>query len=295
MPTVSVIIPTFNRVHLLDRALRSVFDQSAALLEVIVVDDGSTDSTSEWVANMFPEAVLLTQPNHGVSRARNRGIEMARGEWIAFLDSDDEWCQNKIETQLNAVLTDPGRLICHTDEIWIRNGVRVNPMRKHRKSGGEIFSRCLPRCVISPSSAMLHRSLFERHGCFDEQLLACEDYDLWLRLCAKLEVNHVARPLVIKYGGHADQLSRRYWGMDRFRIRALEKLLDTGDLTLQQERQCLEELLKKTTVYLQGVRRRGREQEAGIYADKLASARARLNAVRPSDTVADRALEVTGP
>ena len=295
METVSVIIPTFNRVQLLNRALRSVFDQSASLLEVIVVDDGSTDSTSEWVAETFPEAVLVTQPNLGVSRARNRGIETARGDWVAFLDSDDEWCQTKIEVQMAAILADSGRPICHTDEIWIRNGVRVNPMRKHRKSGGQIFSRCLPRCVISPSSAILHRSVFERHGGFDERLPACEDYDLWLRLCAKLQVNHVPRPLVIKYGGHADQLSRRYWGMDRFRIRALEKLLDAGDLTPQQEGQCLEELLKKTTVYLQGVRRRGREQEAGIYAGKLARARAQLNIIKSSETVADRVLEAAGP
>ena len=292
MATVSAIIPTFNRVHLLERALRSVFDQSVPLLEVIVVDDGSTDGTSEWVARAFPEAVLMIQPNLGVSRARNRGIEAAKGDWITFLDSDDQWCETKNEEQLAALLADPSRRICHTDEIWIRNGVRVNPMHKHRKGGGEIFSQCLPRCVISPSSVMLHRSVFEVHGVFDEQLPACEDYDLWLRLCAKLQVTYLARPLVIKHGGHADQLSRRYWGMDRFRITALEKLLDGGGLVPEQERQSLEELLKKITVYLQGVQRRGRDSEADLYAAKSAQARVRLETIKRISPAAGQVDEV---
>ena len=104
-------------------------------------------------------------------------------------------------------------------------------MKKHAKSGGHIFRQCLPLCVISPSSVMIQRSLFDEIGLFDESLPACEDYDLWLRICARHPVLFLQEPMIIKHGGHRDQLSRRYWGMDRFRIQALEKIIDAPGLS----------------------------------------------------------------
>ena len=270
MPTVSAIIPTHNRSQTVLRALRSVYAQRIPVNEVIVIDDGSSDDTAARVQAAFPGVNLICQTQHGVSHARNRGIDAAQGEWLAFLDSDDEWLSMKIETQLDAVRNNPSSRICHSNEIWIRNGRRVNPMDKHRKHGGWIFEHCLPRCAISPSSVLLHRSTIEEFGAFDESLPVCEDYDLWLRMTAALPALYIAEPLVKKYGGHSDQLSRSRWGMDRYRIQSLEKLLAAKTLTAVQERQALEELTRKIDIYLTGARRRQRQNEIAIYACKEA-------------------------
>ncbi len=222
---ISVVIPSYNRRHTLERALQSVFEQTSPVDEVILVDDGSTDGSSEMVRQLFPQIEVLTQPNLGVSAARNRGIAAARFEWIALLDSDDSWLPQKIDQIRRAQKLQPGFVLYHSDEIWIRRGVRVNPMQKHRKSGGWIFEQCLPLCAISPSATVISKSTVESLGMFDEQLPACEDYDLWLRLCHRFPVHYINQPLITKYGGHDDQLSQQHPVMDRFRIRALHRLL----------------------------------------------------------------------
>lgn len=264
----SVIIPTHNRVGLLPRALASIHAQTSPPAEVIVVDDGSTDGTERLMQSEFPGVWYLRQENRGVAAARNHGIREARGEWLAFLDSDDEWLPQKLERQLDALAKNPELLVCHTNEIWIRRGRRVNPMKKHAKHGGRIFSKCLPLCVISPSSVVLHRSILTRTGLFDESLPACEDYDLWLRVSSLFPVLYVEEPLIMKYGGHPDQLSRRYWGMDRFRIQALEKVLASGTLSPHDQRAAVCELLDKIEVYLSGARKRGKLDEAAAYQTK---------------------------
>ena len=263
--SVSVIIPTYNRVRTLPRALDSVLAQTRAVDEIIVVDDGSTDSTVDLLLANYPQVKLLQQPNLGVSAARNHGIREASSDWIALLDSDDRWLPTKLEAQVALVEQRPDHRLCHTEEIWIRNGKRVNQMDKHRKSGGHIYSQCLPLCVISPSSVLLHRTLFDEIGLFDETLPACEDYDLWLRICAREPVLFVDTPQIEKYGGHDDQLSRRHWGMDRFRIRALEKMLANGLLTHDQERETVAMLLRKAAILEQGARKRGKLQRADHY------------------------------
>jgi glycosyltransferase involved in cell wall biosynthesis len=181
---ISVIIPTHNRAHTVSLAIESVLKQSLPPAEIIIVDDGSTDETSALIQDEFPDCHYLHQQNQGVSSARNRGITAASGEWLAFLDSDDEWMPNKLAMQASALKSQPDVHLCHTEEIWIRNGTRVNQMKKHAKRGGWIFQHCLPLCAISPSSVIIHHSIFEDVGLFDETLPACEDYDLWLRICA---------------------------------------------------------------------------------------------------------------
>ena len=265
-PPVSVIIPTFNRAHVLSRALDSVLAQTRAAEEVIVVDDGSSDATAEVVSSDYPQVTLLQQENLGVSAARNRGIAQATGDWIALLDSDDRWLPTKLETQFDLIERNPGYRLCHTEEIWIRNGRRINQMEKHRKSGGHIYSKCLPLCVISPSAAVINRSLLDEVGLFDESLPACEDYDLWLRICAHEPVLFVETPQIEKHGGHEDQLSRRHWGMDRFRIRALEKMLASDVLSQEQRAETLAILLGKAAILEQGARKRGKLQRAHYYA-----------------------------
>jgi glycosyltransferase involved in cell wall biosynthesis len=272
---VSVIIPTRNRSVLLRRALASVTAQTMQPAEIIVVDDGSMDGTSRWLPDEFQSVRYVQQPHRGVSAARNRGVEEAGGEWIAFLDSDDEWLPAKLERQLAALHAHPEHALCHTDEIWIRRGRRVNPKDRHAKTGGFIFQRCLPLCVISPSSVMLRRSFLENVGGFDETLPVCEDYDLWLRICSRHPVLYLDEPLVIKHGGHSDQLSRRHWGMDRYRIRALQKIVDSGSLSTQDGEAALRTLVGKIEIYLTGARKRGKP-DVETYEALLAHYRQRL-------------------
>lgn len=264
-PSVSVIIPTRNRSALLRRALESVGAQTHPPQEIIVVDDGSTDDTAQWIGVDFPQVHYLLQPHRGVAAARNTGIGAATGEWIAFLDSDDEWCPAKLERQLDATRGQPRYQLCHTDEIWIRRGRRVNAGKRHAKSGGSIFRRCLPLCVISPSSVLVRRSLLENVGRFDETLPVCEDYDLWLRICSRNPVLFVDEALVVKHGGHEDQLSRRFWGMDRYRIAALEKILASGVLSAGDREATIRTLLDKIEVYVTGARRRDKWDEVKTY------------------------------
>lgn len=262
---VSVIIPTWNRSDLVPRAIGSVLDQSQGPAEVIVVDDGSNDDTAAQIASEFPSVHLLGQPHLGVSAARNHGIRMATCEWIALLDSDDEWLPDKLAQQVAMLESQPDLRACHTEEIWIRNGRRVNPMHKHAKPSGWIFNHCLPLCCVSPSSVILHRTVFENVGLFDESLPACEDYDMWLRVFQHYPVGLVETPQLIKYGGHSDQLSRRYWGMDRFRVKALNNILGSGVLNPQQTHACAEMLRKKCDVLIGGCDKRGKHQEASHY------------------------------
>ena len=256
---ISAVIPSYNRGHTLQRALRSVFEQTSAVDEVILVDDGSTDGSSDSAARQFPELKIIRQSRRGVSAARNRGILAARHDWIALLDSDDSWQANKIAAIREAAASHPGFELYHSDEIWIRDGVRVNPMRKHRKCGGWIFQRCLPLCAISPSTTVISKATLQRLGLFDESLPACEDYDLWLRLCHRLPVFFLDRQLVTRFGGHADQLSKQYPLMDRFRVRALQRLLDTENLQADDFAAARAMLLRKLDILLKGARKHGNE------------------------------------
>ena len=244
---ISVVVPVRDRRDLVGRAIDSVRAQTYRDFELIVVDDGSVDGTAQWVQSQFADEVTLLRlpESRGVSAARNHGIAAASGEWIAFLDSDDEWCCDKLERQVDAI-AESGLLVCHTDEIWIRNGVRVNPHKHHQKHGGRIFRQSLSLCAMSPSSLLLHRDVFSAIGLFDEGLPACEDYDLFLRLTCRFEVLYLEQKLTIKYGGHEDQLSRAHPAMDRFRVAALDRLLQDKDAPLsEQEREAARQLVVK--------------------------------------------------
>jgi len=264
VPMVSVIIPTYNRARLVTEAVASVLAQTYRDLEILVVDDASTDGSSTALA-AWPQVRVARQAcRRGVAAARNRGVAAARGEWLAFLDSDDLWLPDKLARQM-AYLTDrPDLCLCQTDETWVRRGVRVNKPLTHRKVGGRIFFPSLDRCLISPSAVILHRRLFKVHGGFDETLPAAEDYDLWLRLTWRYEVGLVDEPLVIKRGGHADQLSAQ-WGIDRWRIQALQKLLQDPELPEAHARAARRTLAAKCAIYAQGCEKRGKGPEAEFY------------------------------
>jgi glycosyltransferase involved in cell wall biosynthesis len=272
VPLVSVIIPTYNRAALLAEAVASVAAQTCRDFEILVVDDGSTDATMKVVASLEGVKVLRHPSRRGVAAARNLGIAAARGAWLAFLDSDDLWLPDKLARQLAHLAEQPGLRLCQTDETWVRHGVRVNQPLSHRKVAGKIFLPSLTRCMVSPSAVILHRQLLADHGGFDEDLPAAEDYDLWLRLTWRYEVGLVPEPLIIKRGGHPDQLSAQ-WGLDRFRIRALVKLLGDPDLPAPYARAARRTLAAKCAIYAQGCEKRGKGAEARFYRD-LAAGRA---------------------
>ena len=257
---ISVIIPSYNRLAVLGRAIDSVLEQTSAVNEIIIVDDGSVDDTKAQIKRQYPDIKYIYQNNSGVSAARNQGINQAQSSWIAFLDSDDSWLPQKIERFRSAQQNHPDFSLYHSDEIWVRNGIRVNAMNKHRKSGGWIFQKCLPLCVISPSAVIIKSELFNSVGLFDESLPACEDYDLWLRICHQYPVHYIDQPLITKYGGHDDQLSAHYWGMDRFRIRALHNLLSKHRLNEEDQTAAVAMLKKKLTILLKGARKHGNQQ-----------------------------------
>jgi glycosyltransferase involved in cell wall biosynthesis len=265
-PIVSVIIPTYNRGWILKEAIDSVLAQDFRDFELIVVDDGSTDDTLRLLDSYDQDLMVIRQPNRGVSAARNRGIAAAGGELIAFLDSDDLWLPRKLSTQLDFFDSNPGAVINQTEEIWIRNGVRVNPKTRHHKPSGMIFEPSLALCLVSPSAVMIKRSLFDAVGLFDEDLPACEDYDMWLRISWRYPVHLIETPLIIKRGGHADQLSKAP-GLDKFRIQALKKIIESGHLEAESYHAAVRTLQEKCTIFAGGCRKRGKDAEADYFEE----------------------------
>lgn len=251
MPKFSVIIPTFNRAQTLTRAIESVLSQTYKNFELIIVDDGSTDSTQD-ILNNYPQIKVIKQENQGVSHARNTGVKEARAGWVCFLDSDDEWLENKLELQAIFSEENPNINCIHGEEIWIRNGVRVNQKQKHQKEGGNQFLASLKVCFISPSTVCLTKAVLFEFGGFREDFEVCEDYDLWAKLTAKYEIGFIGTPLIKKYGGHVDQLSTKFVAMDYWRIKSIDWVLKNSDLSQEQKQGAITILLKKCRILLKG-------------------------------------------
>ncbi|WPD22160.1 MAG: glycosyltransferase family A protein [Candidatus Electrothrix scaldis] len=267
---ISVIIPTYNRADFIEQALESILNQSLPCGEILVVDDGSTDATRDIVLEISQGAQVpiryLYQENKGASAARNQGIAAARSDLLCFLDSDDRWAPRKLELQLKAMEQEPHYLISHTRETWYRQGKQVNQKKKHAPPHGEIFNRSLRMCVVGMSTVMIRRELFSRYGLFDEDMLCCEDYDLWLRVSRKEPFLLVDDALTLKDGGRPDQLSAIHrLGMDTWRIRSLCQLLKNGQLTTEQHEHTFQELERKCRIYGKGCIKHGREEEGEEY------------------------------
>ena len=260
-PLISVIIPTFNRSEVFKRAISSVLAQSYKNYELIIVDDGSTDNTSSVIQEIFSEStkdsknlIYCFQENKGVSAARNYGVSRSRGSWLAFLDSDDEWFEKKLELQVKKISESTCRWV-HGEEIWIRNGVRVNQRKIHQKSGGDIFCSSLNLCLVSPSTVMIDRETFINAGRFDEDFIVCEDYDLWLKLSLNNQIEFIETPLIKKYGGHQDQLSAKYKAMDFWRVKSMMRILSSEEITGEKKDQVIKVALKKCEILLNGYKK----------------------------------------
>lgn len=258
---ISVIIPTYNRQAFLKRSINSVLNQSFKPDEVILVDDCSTDETEKFVKSTFKSVTYVKMKNNsGVSAARNEGIKRARNKWIAFLDSDDEWLEEKLFEQVKEI-NRSGLKFCHTQEVWIRNGKVLKQKKKHEKLGGDVYEDCIKLCFISPSTSLIHKSIFDDVGLFKENFPVCEDYDLWLRIAAKYPVSYVQSPLINKHGGHDDQLSFKFKAMDHWRLVSLiERYLDQ-ELPYKYKQPTLEMINEKFNILEKGYIKHNRLDE----------------------------------
>jgi glycosyltransferase involved in cell wall biosynthesis len=262
----SVIIPTFNRLPFLKKAIDSVLSQSYSNFELIVVDDGSTDGTSDLLATYEDNRLIsLYQENSGVSSARNKALNIAKGDFIAFLDSDDWWEDNKLQRTIDYIKDFPRINIFHTEELWYRSGKLLNQKKKHKKPSGEVYIQALPLCCISISTVAIKKVIFNKVGLFDETLEACEDYDFWLRTTSQYEVKLIPEYLTLKDGGREDQLSSSVWGLDRFRIKALEKILASNTLSKEYRDATFNELSEKCKIFALGSKKRGKLEEVKYY------------------------------
>ncbi len=266
MPQITAILPTWNRAEWLEKSIQSVLDQTFGDFELVVVDDASKDSTAEIIERYSGKIrTIVFSENRGVSAARNAAIKNSDSEWIAFLDSDDFWHPDKLQKQIAQTKMRPACPLHFTDEIWIRNGVRVNPKKKHQKKEGWIFQPSLALCLMAPSTVILRRELFEVHGLFDENLPVCEDYDLWLRLTAQHPVALLNEKLMTRHGGHADQLSQSDWGIDRYRVQSIQKILKTESLRPEDRTAAMRMLIEKCGILAKGFRKRGNLKEVEKY------------------------------
>ena len=258
MPLVTVVIPTFNRKAQLRRAVDSVLRQSFEDYQIHIVDDGSTDNSVRDLQADLSEHEKITfhylPENLGVSAARNHAIRHSESEFIALLDSDDEWLPNKLQLQIEAL--GPHSAMVHSNEIWLRGDTPVPQRKKHQKGGDDQFIPSLKLCVISPSTSVIRRSTLDEVGLFREDFPVCEDYELWLRITHKYPLSFVEEALVIKHGGHDDQLSFKYHSMDYWRVKALLPFLKSArDEDSKQAVQA--ELKRKCHVLLKGFEKHG--------------------------------------
>ena len=254
---ISVIIPVFNREAFIARAIDSVLSQTLQASEIIVVDDGSTDATSDILQRYHDKIKVITTPNAGVSHARNIGIKAAYSKWICLLDSDDIWHPTKLEEQRAYHENNPTIMISHTEEKWIRNDKEIKQKKHHQKPSGWCFEENLDFCKIAPSTIMIAHEVFEKVGYFDEDLEVCEDYDLWLRILRHYALGLVVRVLTTKFAGHDDQLSFKFHSMDRFRI---EALLKHQELSIVKE-----EIAKKCQILIKGAKRHNNREVEELY------------------------------
>lgn len=261
---VSVIIPTYNRKNVLLRAITSVLAQTYKHFEIIVIDDGSTDQTREELLPLINSGKIKYQfgENRGVAAARNAGFASSNGELIAFLDSDDEWLPHKLEEQIDYFSANPQKKIVYGEELWFRKGVRVNQKLIHKKMGGWIFEACIVQCLIAPSSVMLTRDLFIEMEGFDESFKVCEDYDLWLKISSLQEIGFIEEPIIIKHGGHEDQLSTKYPAMDFWRLKSMHRILKSRTLSHSHKLMLSQSMKRRGEILINGYKKYGNTPDA---------------------------------
>jgi glycosyltransferase involved in cell wall biosynthesis len=240
MTRVSIIIPTYNRARFLGDAVASALAQTYRDFEIIIVDDGSTDNTGELVTQYPPEVRYFRQANRGVSAARNKGIELARGEYLCFLDSDDRLLPDALQKNVSFLDRHPEVGYCYGQIERIDENGRKLRMQKARgaskncvRDGTEQISRLLFRGDISILTVLTRRSRLLEAGLFDTGLTIGEDIDMWLRLAMRYPVGYLAEPLgQVRAHPHNSQTQGGFLALEKsqtaFVQRALECLKTTA-------------------------------------------------------------------
>lgn len=273
-PMVDIIIPFYNRKALVKRAIKSVQNQSFQDWKLWMVDDGSSDGAIEELKKEFESQkiqFIQLDKNQGVSAARNQGIKLGHNSWVAFLDSDDEWLPQKLEKQMQYLKQYPETVLIHCNETWVKDNKVVKQKKKHKKPEGRAFNACVLLCCISPSATVIRRKVLESLDFFREDFPVCEDYDLWLKVTSKFDIAFLEESLLIKHGGHKDQLSRAYPIMDYWRVKALAPYLTNVDLSLSERQQVKQVLLERCDILLKGYQKHQNfknQKEVELYIDR---------------------------
>lgn len=231
MPLVSVIIPTYNSVAYVTAAVASVLAQTFADLEILVIDDGSTDETSEVMAGYGTRVRYLRQENSGVAIARNRGIAESQGEYVAFLDADDTWFPRKLELQLEALRAHIEAGVCYSAFLVVTSELKPIGVRRSERWASALEDLLLHGNVVgSICTVLAKRSLFQQAGGFDPLLSQCADWEMWVRLAARTEFVYLDEPLVT-YRQHDSNMSHNAPLLEKDSLRVLEKSFAMEELS----------------------------------------------------------------
>jgi glycosyltransferase involved in cell wall biosynthesis len=229
MPEVSVVIPAYNAARYLGAAVESVLAQTFDDLEVLVVDDGSTDGSADLVADLGPKVRVIRQPNSGVSSARNRGIAESAGRYLAFLDADDTWLPEKLERQLAALRASPAGRFCYTAFVIADAELQPIELRRAALSGTARETLLLDGNVVGASTPLCERELLAEAGQFDPSLSQCADWDMWIRVAAHTDFLYLDEPLV-NYRQHGTNMSNDPRLLEEDSVEVLERAFAAPDL-----------------------------------------------------------------
>jgi glycosyltransferase involved in cell wall biosynthesis len=265
MVKVSVIIPVYNAARCVAVAVGSVLAQSFTDYEIIVVDDGSTDDITEALRPYGNRVRLLRQENAGPAAARNTGINAANGDWIAFLDADDEWLPEKLAVQMAILEKNPQLKWCGSNLFLELDGNQrpaVNPAVVAKTVGPKDYFENYfrdsikghsPTAIITSTiTLVIHKSVFDAVGLFDISLLREEDHDMWVRIaCRWPQMGFVARPLAIAHLGHADSVMTQRRLEEKRGV--LYRQVTAKHLQLAEESGCLHDFKVFASVLMRDV------------------------------------------
>ncbi len=234
MPTVTVVIPTYNAINYLPKALESLLHQTFTNFEVIIIDDGSTDSTAQWLGNLTDSKIEITvQTNQGVAVARNLGIAKAKGDYIAFLDSDDLWEPTKLEKQVQCLEANPDVGLVNTWIEYIDEQGNHLSIVQAPEAVGNVWNRAIAEnLILCGSVPLIRRSCFETVGVFDPNLLSAEDWDMWIRIAASYSFALIREPLV-SYRQHLKSKSNNLEMHLLHRLKTIDKTFQSVPFQLQ--------------------------------------------------------------
>jgi glycosyltransferase involved in cell wall biosynthesis len=234
MPLISVIIPVYNGEKTIKETINSVLNQTLSNLELLVINDGSQDSTLEIVLSIKdPRLKVFSYPNAGLAATRNRGISLAAGDYISFIDADDLWTPDKLEAQFNALQKNPKAAVAYSWTDWIDESGQLLGRGVYNTQQGEVFAKLLLNdFVANGSNTLIRRQALSEVGDFDESLSAAEDWDMWLRLAARYEFVAVPTSQIL-YRVYASSMSFDVWGMEVSSLKVIEKALAQAPNSLE--------------------------------------------------------------